>query len=224
MGLGVKTWVLNLVNRAFPPKDPSLHGLSQKLLKYLDFDNGVFVEVGGNDGYTQSNTYFYAKTRGWKGVLVEPIPNLCEKCKKRRPESSVFGCALVSSEFSDATVKIRYANLMSTVEGALGESEASHLSDAEQFLDQGENQYTVEVPARTLESVLDEAGYSEIDFLSLDVEGFEVEVLDGLNLGKYSPSYILIEVRDLEGIERALGGRYKMIEKMSHHDYLFKRV
>ena len=73
-----------------------------------------------------------------------------------------------------------------------------------------EHEFTV--PARTLSSVLDEANAPEIDLLSLDVEGFEPQVLAGLDLDRHAPRFILVEIRDMATgrapIEAVLGDRY----------------
>jgi len=62
-----------------------------------------------------------------------------------------------------------------------------------------------------------------IDFLSLDVEGAETEVLRGVDFEKYSFKYMLIEHRDFNELEKFLGDKgYSFIEKLSYHDYLFK--
>ena len=52
--------------------------------KFLDYDNGYFIELGGNDGVTQSNTYYFEKFRGWHGLLIEPILHQYFKCKNNR--------------------------------------------------------------------------------------------------------------------------------------------
>src|SRR5680860_384457 len=56
---------------------------------------GVFVEAGANDGIWQSNTYLLER-RGWRGVLIEPIPELFDRCRRNRPQSQVYNCALVA--------------------------------------------------------------------------------------------------------------------------------
>ncbi|MGI6100339.1 MAG: hypothetical protein ACOYD3_11385 [Kiritimatiellia bacterium] len=76
-----------------------LDSLDLKLQKYLDFDNGFFIEAGANDGFTQSNTYWLERFRGWRGILVEPIPSLYEICRKERSRSTVYNYALVSDNW-----------------------------------------------------------------------------------------------------------------------------
>ncbi len=87
-----------------------------------------------------------------------------------------------------------------------------------------DHSYEVEVPARTLNSVLDGiSNLPQIDFFSLDVEGFELNVLKGMNLSKYGPTFLLVEARYYDEIDEYLSeNQYKMIEKMSFHDYLFR--
>lgn len=203
---------------------PGLGGMDRELVKYLNFNNGFFIEAGANDGYSQSNTYFLEKFKGWRGVLVEAIPALFEECKKERPKSKVYHCALVAGVSAGDTIEMRYANLMSLVKGALKseEMENQHILDGIRVKNLA-GSYTVRVPARTLESILDEqAELDRIDLLSLDVEGYELEVLKGMNLAKYKPRYILIEARFFEEIDTFLSGEYEIVAKMSHHDFLYR--
>src|SRR5215208_4978314 len=73
---------------------PSLHGLDSALARHLPERGGVFVEAGAFDGYEQSNTYFLERFRGWRGVLVEPVPELYREARLNRTRSQVFNCAL----------------------------------------------------------------------------------------------------------------------------------
>ena len=60
---------------------PALNDIDRKLEKYLDFEEGFFVEAGANDGFNQSNTYYLEKIKKWSGILIEPIPDLYNKLK-----------------------------------------------------------------------------------------------------------------------------------------------
>ena len=179
----------------FKYSKPSLNNLDDKLAKYLNFKDGFFIEVGANDGYSQSNTYYLEKILKWQGVLIEAIPELYEKCKKQRKKAYVYNCALVASDYKESTIDVHFANLMSVVEGSrkIPEEQNKHIADGLKIQNLKKS-YTVRVPARTLESILDELTQPlKIDFFSLDVEGYELNVLKGLNLEKYKPAYILVE-------------------------------
>ena len=77
--------------------------------------------------------------------------------------------------------------------------------------------------ARTLQSLLIEAGSPhEIDFLSLDVEGTEFEVLKGIDHEVFRFKFMLIECRDFSRIQNYLGKQgYRFVDKLAEHDYLF---
>ncbi len=206
---------------------PSLNDLDRKLEKYLNYREGFFIEAGGNNGFKQSNTYYYERFHNWKGILVEGIPDLYNKCVLERPNSQVFNCALVEDGFSDSHVTMRYANLMSLVEGAQkGETdEEAHINrwlKREQEKQTNSKSYKVEVPARTLTSILDECNVDKIDFFSLDVEGYELNVLKGLDFSKYRPKLMLIEARYKAEIDSYIGEFYEEIDQLSHHDILYK--
>ncbi|MEQ8209702.1 MAG: FkbM family methyltransferase [Lacipirellulaceae bacterium] len=207
---------------------PSLNNLDDKLAKYLDFKDGFFIEAGGNDGYTQSNTYYLEKMLGWRGLLIEAVPELYEACLKERKRSRVEHCGLVAPDFPDPTIEIHCANLMSLVEGArkTQDEQQEHLEKGV-AVQQLEQTKSVQVPARTLESILDamsaesESPLPRIDFFSLDVEGYELPVLKGLNLERYQPKYILVEATYFDEVNDFLSDRYEIVEQMSHHDYLY---
>jgi len=203
---------------------PSLNDLDKKLSKYLNFRDGFFIEVGANDGFTQSNTYYLEKMLGWRGVLVEAVPALYRQCLEERKRSFVYNCALVAPEYSETSVEIFYANLMTVVDGALGSTQARSQHIAEGLKIQNlKSSYQLQVPARTLESILAELPQPlKIDFFSLDVEGYEINVLRGMNLERFRPRYLLVEARDVDAVTTVLSKYYTPREQLTYHDYLYE--
>ena len=165
---------------------PALFGMDLRLAELMPWRGGVFVEAGAHDGYTQSNTYYLERRRDWSGVLVEAVPELEATCVRRRPHAKVFDAALVGPESAGEQVEVQFGDLMSTSGGDGGHA-AGGLAVT------GRRAYAVEVPARTLSSVLAEAGLERIDLLVLDVEGHELDVLAGLDLELHGPGVLLIE-------------------------------
>ena len=66
-----------------------LKKLDEKMLEFINFDSGYYVEIGAHDGINNSNTFFYEKYKKWKGVLVEPSFNF-NLLVKNRSKSNFF--------------------------------------------------------------------------------------------------------------------------------------
>lgn len=208
----------------------SLHELDEKMLKYLNFNNGFFIEAGANDGISQSNTFLYEKEYGWNGLLVEPNPSKCIQCKNNRPNSIVENYALVSNTYSGDFIEGDFnhdgyaESLMSMVldEGDWCDDELRYYKKIKK-----EDLNTIEVPAITLDKLLEKHNIKKIDFFSLDVEGYEISVLNGFDIEKYLPTYMLIETTTFENRKKFIfeymeNKNYKVVEQLSGNDYLFK--
>jgi FkbM family methyltransferase len=206
---------------------PALHDMDRKLDAVLDRNGGFFVEAGANDGFTQSNTYWLERFRGWRGILIEPMPIYVEECRRERPGTPVVHAALVPADHPGGTINMQFGDLMSTVQGAHGDAEAERDWVEPGLVLGWRDPYEAEVPARTLSSILEEHHAPEVDLLSLDVEGFEPQALRGLDFDRHAPRWILVEAHDLEAgrsaIEEVLGDLYVLEEQVSPLDLLYRR-
>lgn len=196
----------------------ALYDLDRILEPYLP-DGGVFVEAGANDGFRQSNTYYLERFRGWTGVLIEPVPALAAACARNRPRSRVCQCALVGPDHPTAEVVVTYADLFSEIVAAGGTRPQTGWS--------WDDVYDVTVPARTLSEILGDAAIDHVDFLSLDVQGLEAAALAGLDLERWTPRIMLIEILDdraQNAVEAVLGSRYERVARLTVHDVLYRAV
>lgn len=217
--------ILNKIKHTIFPKTKSysLNDLDLKLRPYLSkIHNGFFVEAGANDGVSQSNTLYYEKNFGWRGILIEPVPDLAKKCKTNRPGTIVENYALVSSDFKEDKITMRYCNLMSVVKGGMKtkEEEDEHIRNGCEL--KNIKSYELNVPVSTLSKIIEKNSVKKIDFISLDVEGYELEALKGFDFKKWRPSYILIEARYEDEINNFMDEMgYQKINKLSFHDLLY---
>lgn len=193
-------------------------GIDDKLSGYLP-ENGIFFEAGAFDGSTWSNTYFLERVKNWSGILVEPHPRNFRRCVKMRWRSKCFQGALVSAEYSGATIDLSSAGLMSITD----QSELNITSHVQQGLkSQGiEHTERIIVPAFRIQEVIDQAGLPHIDFMSLDLEGAELLALSGMDHEKSAPSFLLIESRDHDATVESLNKHYRFVEELSKIDLLF---
>jgi FkbM family methyltransferase len=200
---------------------PAAYALDVQLNAILDRDDGYFVEAGANDGFQQSNTYWLEKFRGWRGLLVEPMPELAAEARRNRPRSTVVESALVPPD-QQGTIRMRFGDLTSSVSGI----------QPDEWNDRGlafgwRDAYELDVPARTLSDLLDEVGAPEVDLLSLDIEGFEEPALRGLDLARHAPRYVLVEIHERDvnrpPIDAVLGDAYAEHGWLSPIDLLYVR-
>ncbi len=149
--------------------------------------SGVCIEVGANNGIDGSTSFFFERV-GWQCILVEPNPSLCHEMRKSR-KSIIFSCAASSS---------RGTAVLDVVDGAERSDGLSTISPDEEYHARINNlgfvSRPVTVQTMTLDEILSDAGISgKIDFVSIDVEGHELEVLKGFSLDRWKPSILLIE-------------------------------
>ena len=133
---------------------------------------GTFIDVGGYDGTTGSNTFFLEQWRGWTGVLVEPVPAQLAKAGQVRR----CPCLALAVAASDGD-----ADFLEVTEGFTQMSGLSQSYDpallAQVRDDPRHKERTLRVQTRTLSRILTDAGIPDPDFISLDIEGGEAAAL-----------------------------------------------
>lgn len=157
---------------------------------FQNSSSGFFVEVGANEPTAPESQTWHLEQRGWRGILIEPIPDLATKAQMTRPNSKVWQVACTSSpEEGSVEFLIPIANQQ------LVTGHASLRANID------EHNYTnfekIIVQTTTLSNILESENIDVLDFLSIDVEGAELEVLLGLDLKKYRPKLILLEDKHL---------------------------
>ena len=169
---------------------------------------GVFVEVGANDPVAGSQTWLLEQN-GWRGVLVEPQSAHCEKLRQHRRHSQVFQVACSRPEMEGETDLLLAAEDGSSTLQKQRDTHGTHFIGTER------------VKVTTLDKVLTAAGVTKIDFLSLDVEGHEIEVMRGLDFKKFQPALILIEdgVRDLSKHRFLKSCGYKLVKRTTLNNW-----
>jgi FkbM family methyltransferase len=147
---------------------------------------GFYVDVGAFDGIHLSNTLLFEQ-QGWEGICIEPHPQYFDLCRRSRPHATCLNLACVSDD-SQAVVEF-YTEDLGLLSGILaGRDEDVRRRYTRRGLEFKGFSKTL-VPASTLNNVLSTYASDrlKIDFISIDVEGTELEVLQGLDLSRFRP-------------------------------------
>jgi len=150
--------------------------------------NGVFVEIGGYDGWMGSNCYFFEKALDWSGVIVEASQQFADRIADVRSAEVVR--AAISDE--DGTAKFFEITSGFTQMGGL----ASHFDrKAVEIVrkDARHMERKVSVPSLRLETLLTRQGFGRVDYCSIDVEGAERAILSAVDFGVFDISVLSVE-------------------------------
>ena len=152
---------------------------------------GICVEVGANEPTAHtSQSWHLERDLDWQCVLVEPIPHLADQARDLRPNSKVCQVACTRAD------KVGELELfIPVVPNGEVLAHASLQLNPDGF--HYDNHTSIKVRAETLSKLLEEQGVDEIDLLSLDVEGAELEVLQGLDFTRWRPKLIVMEDKNV---------------------------
>ena len=152
---------------------------------YNNKENGFFIEIGASDGINLSNTYLLETQYKWKGICCEPIPNNFKNLVKNRPNSICYDKAVYNS--SGLTVIFDIANNNDLLSGI-----SKHIDCHKSSVDT--NKETIQVQTISLLDVLNNANAPLfIEYMSLDTEGCEFEILKNFDFEKYTFGLIDVE-------------------------------
>jgi len=167
--------------------------------------DGYFVEVGANEPQRASQTWGFEQL-GWRGILVEPQPDLAERLRRERNAQVVAAaCSRPENDGRRMTLQLAgpHSSMTEVVPGATKFGR-------------------IQVPVRTLDAILQQASApAPIDFVSIDVEGHEFDVLQGFDLARWRPRLILIEdhLAKLAAHRHLIRGGYRLIRRTGFNSW-----
>lgn len=185
--------------------------------------NGTFLDIGAHDGIFFSNSYFFETSRGWKGVCVEPIPELFEELRKNR------ACFLVNGAINESSEKVEFQRVHGYAEmlsGILKYRDPRHeertLSEISQH---GGKTEIIQVQGYTIQEILEKFNLATIDYLSIDIEGGEYEMLQSIDFNAVDITCLTIEnAYSSSSIRKLMSSQgYSLIFSYAVDDFYVKR-
>ena len=149
-------------------------------------EKGFFVEIGAYDGLTGSNCFFFEKHLGWNGIAIEPSSNQFSKLEKNR------NCNCINKALS---TKIEQKEFIDVVQGYTQMSGLNN-SSYKKTLDKITKDFRTKIERKNIETTTFSKAVNQnylIDYLSIDVEGGEQDILDSIDFNLYKIKVISIE-------------------------------
>jgi FkbM family methyltransferase len=181
--------------------------------------DGFFIDVGAFDGVYLSNSHAFEQL-GWTGICVEACPEYFDLCVKNRSGSTCIHAACLAAGRGPVEFRAERGGLFSGLNADEGFTASIYRGQSIPF----DGFRTIHVPSTSLNELLD-GRTGEIDFVSIDVEGAELEVLKGFDLERYRPRVLLLEANrpeERQAIDAYVGERgYRLARSMAwNHFYV----
>ena len=159
-----------------------------KILKHL-FDNigklGIsYLDIGANHPIMNNNTYLFYR-RGGHGVCVEPNPELCKTIQKARPRDKCLNIGVSANEDSVAEFYSMNPHTLST----FSKEDAIALDEIGKF----KIKKVLKIPVKNINNIIRENFIKPIDLVSIDVEGWNTEIIQSFDFAKNRPFCFCVE-------------------------------
>jgi FkbM family methyltransferase len=182
--------------------------------------DGVFVDIGAHDGINISNSYFLETNRGWTGLCVEANPDVHESLVKNRPNPQVHKeCVAVYDKDDQEITFLQITGYSEMLSGVRESYDPRHEQRIERELSIcGGQAKPITVRTSTLKTLLNKYGLTHVDYLSIDTEGSELNILKGIDWNAVYIDVIGVEINyDKQGQEIA-----EYMESLNMYDVILK--
>ncbi len=152
--------------------------------------DGVFIDIGAYDGVCISNSYFFEKHLDWKGICIEPIPEIYETLRTNRNCYCVQGCI---ADYEDIVPFLRIKAL-AVFSGIVEKYDSKHTAVVAREMEKiNDSSEIISVKTFLLNNLLEKHEFYHIDFLSIDTEGGELDILQSIDFDKFDIDVITVE-------------------------------
>lgn len=179
-------------NLKTPASPCQVSGLADIYMEHIGYkSDGTFVEIGAYDGISWSNT-FGLLVSGWKGVYFEPVPEYFARCTRNLEQfkNKIIINEAVGSYEGD--VELFLGEAITTTK----ESIVDDYNNVDYFKGILNKDRKITSKINTLNNQLEKLKLESIDVMSIDVEGAEIDVLNGFDIQKWRPTLVIIEMNE----------------------------
>jgi len=188
---------------------------------FQDKTEGVFIDIGAHDGIDINNTKFFEEI-GWKGICIEPIPEVFARLRNNRSAICIEGCI---SNRSGTGYFLRCKGYTEMLSGLYDNYDLEHLEriKREQRIYGGSTEF-LEVQLYKLNDLLEKHNLFHVDYLTIDTEGNELDILKSIDFERFYIDVIDVESNYDDGpLLSFLTSKGYQKKKKLGCDYIFRK-
>jgi len=188
---------------------------------FQDKTEGVFIDIGAHDGIAFSNTKFFEE-QGWTGICIEPIPEVFDRLKTNRSAICIQGC-IADSRGTGLFLKCEgYTEMLSGLYKNYHPEHLERIKNEQKIY--GGTTELIEVQLYKLNDLLKEHHMFHVDYLTIDTEGNELDILKSIDFDRFDIDVIDVEnnYNDKTLSNFLISKGYKEITKLGC-DTIFKK-
>lgn len=150
---------------------------------FKGYKNGFFMDVGAHNGKAINNTLYFEESNNWTGVNIEPIKEVYDSLMVNRPNCININCAVCNNDGETEFIcNTGYTEMISGIKDTFDPRHIRRLQNENK--QHGSSSKIIKVETKKLETICDSHNISHINYLSIDVEGCEFEVIKSINFDK----------------------------------------
>ena len=179
--------ILSLLKKKFKSNKKSYYFDSVDLLINYYFKNkqkGVYLDVGCQHPISNNNTYLLYK-KGWSGINIDLDFKSIQLFNLARSSDININATVSSGEFTKELFFYHDKSPINTIEKKIADYQSAKVTEVRS------------VETKTLNDILTDNLINKVDYLNIDVEGHEIDVLNGFDINKFSPDIVSVEFLDL---------------------------
>ena len=159
---------------------------------FKGYKNGIFMDIGAHDGVSLNNTLYFEKYKNWSGYNIEPIQKVYDKLITNRPNSVNINCAVSNNDGTEEFIcNTGYTEMLSGLKKTYDVRHFYRLENENKQM--GSTTEVIRINTKKIETICNEYNIKNINYLSIDVEGGEFEVIKSINFDK-----VFIDVIEFE--------------------------
>jgi FkbM family methyltransferase len=184
--------------------------------------NLFFIDVGAHDGLCSSNTAYAEMDLDWNGICVEPHPDVYPKLIKNR-KCKTYNCCISENTQEVEFCSIRgYSEMLSGIKSTYDEKHMDRIKN--EITTHGGELNIIKIQSKTLNNLFEENNINHVNYLSIDTEGSELNVLKSVNLNKYKIDVISAENNGYNSdVKDYLKDLYLFVGKVCHDEIYVRK-